>query len=149
MLSCEFCEIFKNTFFIEHIWWLLLKLIQVMLPKYMTTLFDKVGFSKVLFMFVITYLHEKFFTITKLTCYSRGAVLMQYYFCQKQPSTGALGKRCSENMHIFKTPFPKNTPGGLLLFWISLMALFWITQKCSKVSSIVLSSLFLNITNIT
>ena len=23
--SCELCEIFKNTFFIEHIWWLLLK----------------------------------------------------------------------------------------------------------------------------
>ena len=22
--SCEFCEIFKNTFLIEHLWWLLL-----------------------------------------------------------------------------------------------------------------------------
>ena len=22
--SCEFCEIFKNTFFTEHLWWLLL-----------------------------------------------------------------------------------------------------------------------------
>ena len=24
VLSCEFCEIFKNTLFIEHVWWLLL-----------------------------------------------------------------------------------------------------------------------------
>ena len=24
VLSCEFCEISKNTFFIEHLWWLLL-----------------------------------------------------------------------------------------------------------------------------
>ena len=24
MFSCEFCEVFKNTFFIEHLWWLLL-----------------------------------------------------------------------------------------------------------------------------
>ena len=26
MFSCEFCEIVKNTFFIEHLWWLLLQL---------------------------------------------------------------------------------------------------------------------------
>ena len=26
MFSCEFCEISKNTFFIEHLWWLLLVL---------------------------------------------------------------------------------------------------------------------------
>ena len=26
VLSCEFCDIFKNTFFIEHLLWLLLKL---------------------------------------------------------------------------------------------------------------------------
>ena len=25
VFSCEFCEIFKNTFFIEHLWWLLLE----------------------------------------------------------------------------------------------------------------------------
>ena len=25
VLSCEFCEIFKNTFFTEHLWWQLLK----------------------------------------------------------------------------------------------------------------------------
>ena len=25
VLSCEFCEIFENTFFIEHLCWLLLK----------------------------------------------------------------------------------------------------------------------------
>ena len=25
VFSCEFCEISKNTFFIEHLWWLLLK----------------------------------------------------------------------------------------------------------------------------
>ena len=25
MFSCEFCEIFKSTFFIEHLWWLLLE----------------------------------------------------------------------------------------------------------------------------
>ena len=24
VFSCEFCEIFKNTFFIEYLWWLLL-----------------------------------------------------------------------------------------------------------------------------
>ena len=26
--SCEFCEISKNTFFIEHLWWLLLNILQ-------------------------------------------------------------------------------------------------------------------------
>ena len=26
MFSCEFCEVVKNTFFIEHLWWLLLQL---------------------------------------------------------------------------------------------------------------------------
>ena len=26
MFSCEFCEVFKNIFFIEHLWWLLLAL---------------------------------------------------------------------------------------------------------------------------
>ena len=26
VFSCEICEIFKNTFFIEHLWWLLLLL---------------------------------------------------------------------------------------------------------------------------
>ena len=26
MFSCEFCEIVKNTFFIEHLWWLFLQL---------------------------------------------------------------------------------------------------------------------------
>ena len=25
--SCEFCEIFKNCFFIEHLWWLLLPIV--------------------------------------------------------------------------------------------------------------------------
>ena len=25
MIFCEFCEIFKNTFFVEHHWWLLMK----------------------------------------------------------------------------------------------------------------------------
>ena len=25
VFSCEFCEISKNTFFIEHLWWPLLK----------------------------------------------------------------------------------------------------------------------------
>ena len=25
VFSCEFCEISKNTFFIEHLWWLLLQ----------------------------------------------------------------------------------------------------------------------------
>ena len=28
MLSCEFSEIFKNIFFTEHLWWLLLKVIK-------------------------------------------------------------------------------------------------------------------------
>ena len=27
VFSCEFCEISKNNFFIEHLWWLLLFLI--------------------------------------------------------------------------------------------------------------------------
>ena len=132
MLSWEFCEIFKNTFFIEHIWWLLLKLIQVMLPKYMTTLFDKVGFSKVLFMFVITYSHGRFFTITKLTCYSRGAILMQYYFCQKQPSTGALGKRCSENMHISKHLFLRAPLEGCFCSEFRLWIFFELIKNAQK-----------------
>ena len=28
MLSCQFCEIFKSTFFIEHLWWLLLPILK-------------------------------------------------------------------------------------------------------------------------
>ena len=24
MFSCEYCEVFKNSFFIEHLWWPLL-----------------------------------------------------------------------------------------------------------------------------
>ena len=31
MFSCEFCEISKNTFFTEHLWWLLLFLIILLL----------------------------------------------------------------------------------------------------------------------
>ena len=27
VFSCEYCEIFKNSFFIEHLWWLLLDLV--------------------------------------------------------------------------------------------------------------------------
>ena len=28
MFSCEFFEMFKNTFFVEHFWWLLLRLLK-------------------------------------------------------------------------------------------------------------------------
>ena len=28
VFSCEFCEIFKNTFFVEHVWWLLLDILE-------------------------------------------------------------------------------------------------------------------------
>ena len=28
MFSCEYCQIFKNRFFIKHLWWLLLKITQ-------------------------------------------------------------------------------------------------------------------------
>ena len=28
MFSCQFCEIFKSTFFIEHLWWLLLPILK-------------------------------------------------------------------------------------------------------------------------
>ena len=34
VFSCEFCEISKNTFFTEHLWWLLLWL----LIKYVNTI---------------------------------------------------------------------------------------------------------------
>ena len=33
MLSCEFCSIFKNTFFIEHFWWLLLQILNFLVWK--------------------------------------------------------------------------------------------------------------------
>ena len=26
VFSCKFCEVFKSTFFIEYLWWLLLKI---------------------------------------------------------------------------------------------------------------------------
>ena len=26
MFSCEYCKILKNSFFIEHLWWLLLQM---------------------------------------------------------------------------------------------------------------------------
>ena len=67
---------------------------------------------------------------------------------QKQPSSGVLRKRCSEDMtqiykrmpmpkcdfnkvakqlvnllHTFRTPFPKSTSGGLLLLVISMKIL--------------------------
>ena len=31
VFSCEFCEFFKNSFFTEHLWWLLLKYLRLML----------------------------------------------------------------------------------------------------------------------
>ena len=34
VFSCEFCEISKNTFVIEHFWWLLLKCVQNILTWY-------------------------------------------------------------------------------------------------------------------
>ena len=67
------------------------------------------------------------------------------YWYQKQPSRGVLSKRCSENMHqiysrtpnadiwfqifwhgwspvdllyIFRAPYPNNTSGGLLLWYV-------------------------------
>ena len=30
LFSCEFCEISKNTYFTEHLWWLLLKIYQIL-----------------------------------------------------------------------------------------------------------------------
>ena len=70
----------------------------------------KLGFSKVLFLFVITYLHERLYAYnTKLTFYRRSAILMQYHFCQKQPFRGVLRKRCPENIQQIyrRTPMPK------------------------------------------
>ena len=29
VFSCEFCDMFKNTFFIEHLQWLLLLLVEI------------------------------------------------------------------------------------------------------------------------
>ena len=52
MFSCQYCEIFKNTFFIEHLWWLLvcdglklIKLIKQFLFPYISVdqLFDYMG----------------------------------------------------------------------------------------------------------
>ena len=33
VFSCEFCEISKNTFFTEHLWWLLLKWVHIKLSR--------------------------------------------------------------------------------------------------------------------
>ena len=47
VFSCEFCEISKNTFFIEHLWWLLLHFFncnfihQILLPTYLPNLYIK------------------------------------------------------------------------------------------------------------
>ena len=38
VFSCEFCEIFKNTFFIEQLRWLLLKFITIIFWKNVATL---------------------------------------------------------------------------------------------------------------
>ena len=29
LFSCQFFEIFQNTFFIEHLWWLLLRIVKL------------------------------------------------------------------------------------------------------------------------
>ena len=68
----------------------------------------------------------------KLTSESLIYFEVRVIYIQKQPPRGVLKKRCSENMqkilalrhgcspvnllHIFRTPFPRNTSGWLLLY---------------------------------
>ena len=46
MLSCEFCEISKNTFFTEHLWWLLLK--ESPQDDFISGVFFKIAFENAL-----------------------------------------------------------------------------------------------------
>ena len=60
---------------------------------------------------------------------------------QKQPYGSVLRKRCSENiqhgcspvnlLHIFRTPFPKNTFGGLFLKLVYIWHLIYIRYSLS------------------
>ena len=34
MFSYKYCEIFKNTFFIEHLWWLILQYLEIFMKTY-------------------------------------------------------------------------------------------------------------------
>ena len=145
LFSCEICEIFKNSFFAEHFWWLLLRFS------------DAVHIIKMLLtpLLLITYLKTSLPTsllISKVQEHLLANMLWKYsthfylhYFnSQKQPPRSFLRKRCSENMpqiymrtpmpkcnfnniakqkcnfvlillHIFRTTFPKNTSRRLLL----------------------------------
>ena len=79
--------------------------------------------------------------------YLPSIIIILFHVIQKQPPRGVLWKRCSENMqqiyrrtimyvcspvnllHIFKTPFPMNTSGRLLLVVVTVEILvpnFWI-----------------------
>ena len=46
VLSCEFCEISKNTFFTEHLWWLLLK--ESPQDEFISGVFFKIAFENAL-----------------------------------------------------------------------------------------------------
>ena len=46
VFSCEFCEIFKNTIFIEHLWWLLLNLAPHEKSRAKYNLFRECGWYK-------------------------------------------------------------------------------------------------------
>ena len=51
MFFCEYCEIFKNSFFIEYVWWLLLnKFINVSL-----SISQQKDITKGIFLFEIIY----------------------------------------------------------------------------------------------
>ena len=59
VFSCEFCEISKNTFFTEHLWWLLLRLFK----------------CSFLFTFIV-----KFYTLDRLFLGSRWTCFL-LFFC--------------------------------------------------------------------
>ena len=78
MFSCQFCEIFKSTFFIEHLWWLFLPILkpldsQRQLCKWISKLVTIYFISTFLvlvgiFVFIFGE-HKLSFYITQLKCH--------------------------------------------------------------------------------
>ena len=124
VFSCAFCEISKNTFFTEHLWWLLL----YSCPKFNLNVI--VVDMEILFLegycnWVLRSSHPEVFLrkgVLKICSKFTGehpcrSVISIKLLCRITLIEITLRHGCSSVnlLHIFRTPFLKNTFGRLLL----------------------------------
>ena len=100
MFSCEFCKIFKNTFFTEHLW---------------TTASARISGSQE---FRIEQPSGSNRVIPPKVLLGKGALEICTKFIAEHPCRSVISAHeCSpvNLVHIIRTPFYKKTTGGLLL----------------------------------